>query len=111
MESSDVARAARAAALAKKATEVAVLDVRGKSPVTDYLVIVNGNTAPHLKAIAAGITQELKAQGIACYRRSGEPDDGWMALDYVDAIIHIFLPERRDYYAIEELWEDAPRVP
>lgn len=52
----------------------------------------------------------LKGEGVQCYRRSGDPDSGWMVLDYVDVIIHIFLAEKRGYYAIEDLWGKAPRV-
>jgi ribosome-associated protein len=111
MEARDIACVAREAALDRKGADVAVLDVRGVSPVTDYLVVVSGNTPSHLKAIANEISKALKTHGVLCYRRSGEPEDGWLALDYVDAVIHIFLPERREYYAIEELWEDVPRLP
>jgi len=111
MEAREIAGVAREAALDRKGTDVAVLDVRGRSPVTDYLVIASGNTPSHLKAIASEASKALKAHGVYCYRKSGEPEDGWVALDFVDVVIHIFLPERREYYAIEELWEDVRRLP
>lgn len=56
------------------------------------------------------VQDDLKTRGVACYRKSGDPDAGWLVLDYVDFVIHIFLHETRDYYAIERLWEDAPRI-
>ncbi len=110
MESLDMARHAREALLSKKASGVLVLDVRKISPVTDYYVLASGATAPQLKAMANAVHRQFKDAGTHHFRRSGMPEDGWMVLDYVDVVIHIFLKEVREYYAIEELWADAPHV-
>lgn len=110
MESLDMARQAREALLSKKATGVLILNVSSISPVTDYYVIASGATAPQLKAMGNAIHRQLKDAGVHYFRRSGMPEDGWMVLDYVDVVIHMFLKEVRDYYAIEELWADAPQV-
>ncbi len=110
MESMDMARHAKEALLSKKAAGLLILDVRTISPVTDYYVIASGATAPQLKAMANAVHREFKNAGVHHFRRSGMPEDGWVVLDYVDVVIHIFLQEVRDYYAIEELWADAPQI-
>ncbi len=53
---------------------------------------------------------ELKKDSVNCYRRAGDPESGWMVLDYVDVIIHIFSQDARQHYAVEDLWAEAPRV-
>lgn len=110
MESIDMAREAREALLSKKGARVIILDVRKISPVTDYYVIASGVTAPQLKAMANAVHRHFKELGVHYFRQSGVPDDGWVVLDFVDVVIHMFLQEVREYYAIEELWTDAPLV-
>lgn len=106
----DIARAARRVIEEKKGERVVVVDVRGMSSVADYYVIASGGSPPHLKAICDEVQRALRDQGERSYRRAGAPADGWLVLDYVDVVIHIFQDERRAYYALEELWEGAPRV-
>jgi ribosome-associated protein len=110
MESIEIVNRAREALLSKKGADILVVDVRGVSTVADYFMVVSGGTAPQLKALSNAVIKDLKQAGLACHRRSGVPDDGWVVLDYGDVVMHIFLRELRDYYAIEELWADAPRV-
>jgi ribosome-associated protein len=110
MESLELVGRIREALLSKKGTDIVVFDVRGRSPITDYYVIVSGATAPQLKALSGAVVKELKDAGEPPSRRSGEPDDGWIVVDCFDVVIHMFEQSLRDYYAIEELWADAPRV-
>ena len=93
----------------KKGEDIALLDVREISTITDYVLLVSGGSPPHLKAMYNEAQVVLKGEGVQCYRRAGDPASGWMTLDYVDAVAHIFMPETREYYAIETLWEEAPR--
>jgi ribosome-associated protein len=72
------------------------------------MLVVSGLSAPHLKALFNEVQSEFKKQNTACYRRSGDADGGWMVLDYVDVVIHIFLPETREFYGLEELWTARP---
>ena len=95
----------------KKAEDMVLMDLRDQSPVMDYGLIVTGTSTPHLKALYDSVQRELKKQGEPCYRRAGVPDGGWMILDYVDLVIHILLPEAREYYALEEVWPEAPKEP
>jgi len=106
----DLAKAARTFLDDKKAQDIVLLDVHGQSTVTDYYLIATGLSAPHLKALFNDLQVELKKKGMNCHRKSGEPEGGWMVLDYFDVIIHIFLPEQRTYYALEALWEPVPEV-
>lgn len=77
--------------------------------MTDYYIVVTGGSPPHLKALFDEVQQVLKHEdGIHCYRRSGNAESGWLVLDYVDVVIHIFSRENREYYAIEDLWRGAP---
>jgi ribosome-associated protein len=94
----------------KKAENIVLLDVRKMSSVTDYYVVATGGSAPHLKALFSDLQHELKRKGILCYRRSGAPESGWVVMDYVDVVIHVFSAETRQYYAIEELWAPARKV-
>ena len=92
----------------KKAESITVIDVRERSSVTDFYVIATGLSVPHLKAMFNDLQVDLKAAGAHCHRRSGEAEGGWVVLDYVDVIIHLFLPEQRQYYALESLWAIPP---
>ena len=94
----------------KKGIDIAFFDVGKVSGVTDYFIVVSGTSPPHLKALFNELQHSLKQDDIRCFRRAGDPDSGWLVLDYVDVVIHIFSQEARQYYAIEEFWEGAPKV-
>ncbi|MFC1499143.1 ribosome silencing factor [Verrucomicrobiota bacterium] len=91
----------------KKGENIKVVDVRETSGVTDYYVIASGSSPPHLKAMFGEVQHVLKKEKIACYRKAGSPECGWMVLDYIDVIVHIFSEEARRFYAIEEIWTTA----
>lgn len=105
-----LARAARAAAESKKGIDPVILDVRGVSGVTDFYVLVTGTSGPHLKALDAEIGKSLKDTGRPAHRSTGAPDSGWIVRDFLGVVVHLMTAEMRQYYAIEELWGDAPRV-
>ena len=86
-----------------------MLDVREISNLTDYCVIATGTSAPHLKALMSEVQHRVKQLGLTA-RRSGLPESGWVVVDCFDAVVHIFAPEAREYYAIEKLWKGAPEV-
>ena len=101
-------RIARAAS-EKKATDVRVLDLRGIVGYTDYFVICSGNTERQTKAIHDAIYYELKhEEGLLPNRSEGEREARWILLDYLDCVVHIFTPEAREYYRLEQLWGEAP---
>jgi ribosome-associated protein len=105
------ARRAARAALDKKAVGLTVLDVQGVSSVTDYFLVCSGRSAPHVKTIADAIREELKEDGVRPLHAEGQPESGWVLLDYGDVLMHVFLEDTRAYYALERLWGDAPSIP
>ena len=92
----------------KKAEDVRTYDVRGVSGLCDVFVVATGVAVPHLKGLAAGVQQAMKAAGVASFRTSGDPESGWIVIDYVDVVVHVFSPEARAYYALEKIWENVP---
>jgi ribosome-associated protein len=104
-----LAKQAREALLDKKAEDVVILDVRDLSTVTDYYLVATGNNGPHLKSLATELSTRLN-EDARRFRRTGKPESGWLVSDYVDVVVHIFSPEMRKRYALEQLWNDAPRV-
>jgi ribosome-associated protein len=93
----------------KKAENIVLIDVRKKSGVADYFLLASGTSTPHLKALADEVQFTLKHEGIQCYHRSGDPDSGWIVLDYSDLIIHILSTKARSYYSLEDLWAGVRR--
>ena len=92
----------------RKAADIRVLDVRSLLSYTDYLVICTGNTERQTKAIHDAIHQELKKGGLLPRRVEGEREARWILLDYLDCVCHIFTPEARSFYRLEQLWGEAP---
>ena len=105
------ARLGARVALAKKAEALLVLDLQAISTIADYFVICSGNSTTQLRTIADAIEASLKGEGVRVFHREGVPESGWLLLDYADVVIHVFLPETRDFYALERLWGDAPELP
>lgn len=99
------------AALDHQALDLVILDVQGLSSVTDYFLVCSGRSTTHLRAIADAVREEMKAAEVRVLHAEGTPESGWMLLDYVDVLVHVFLEETRVYYALERLWGDAPSVP
>ena len=99
------------AALDKKARALQVLDLQALSGIADYFLICTGNSTTHVRSIAEAIEASLKTEGHRVLHREGLPESGWLLLDYGDVVIHVFLPETRDFYALERLWGDAPELP
>ena len=100
----------RDALIEKKGVDPVFLDVHGISSVTDFFVIVSGASAPHLKALAEEVRRRVELGGHAKGRMEGELSSGWLVLDLGDVVVHIFLPELRERYALEDLWSDAARL-
>ena len=108
---SALARAVADAADLKKAENVVILDVRGLSMITDFLVIASGSSMPHLRAIRNEISERIREdREEKPHSAQGMAESQWMLLDYGDVVAHIFLNEKRELYALEDLWSDAPRL-
>lgn len=109
-ESREVAVTAARAAAAKQATDVTILDVQGLIVITDYFVIASGQTDRQVKTIVEEVEKSVRDLGQKPVRREGEADSRWVLLDYVDVVVHVFAEEEREYYDLERLWRDAPRI-
>lgn len=95
----------------KKAVDVKTYDVRGVSGLCDAFVVATGTAAPHLKGLVAGVQQAMRTAGESSFRLSGDPESGWIVVDYVDVVVHVLSPEARAYYALERLWDGAKPIP
>src|SRR4051812_33357334 len=93
----------------KLAVDVVVIDLHDVIGYTDFFVICSGNTERQTKAIHDGIHQGMKGDGLLPRRVEGLGEARWILMDYLDVIVHVFTPDARDYYRLEQLWGEAPR--
>lgn len=111
MDSKNLALLCREFADNKKAENIAVLDVRKLSSVTDFFVIVTGTSQPHLRAIVEEIHSQLRDEhDLRPVRSEGLTGGNWVVLDYFDVIVHVMHTEARQRYDLEGLWGDAKPV-
>lgn len=92
----------------RKAENIVSIDVKGRSTLTDVIIVASGTSEPHLKALADTLQMHFKKAGEPP-RVSGDSESAWIVLDMFDVIVHLFLPDARDYYDIETLWKDKPK--
>jgi ribosome-associated protein len=93
----------------RKALEIVRLDLRGMIGYTDYFVICTGRSDRQCKAIHDAIHVGLKSDhGLLPRRVEGVSESRWILMDYLDVIVHVFTPEMREYYRLEQLWGEAP---
>ncbi len=98
------------AALEKKAKNLVLLKVEELSAFTDYFVICSGSSDRQVQAIASSIREKMKEAGILPLGVEGEAHGQWILMDYEDVVVHIFYEPLREFYDIERLWSDAPRM-
>ena len=84
-----------------------LLDIKDIASFTDYFVICNGTSDRMLDALAKGVMEALKKKIKKKSRVEGKSPDGWLVLDYGDVVVHLFSPDQREYYDLEELWSDG----
>ena len=110
-QSEQLARTLAAIADAKKAEEVVVLDMRELVAYTDFLAICTARSERQAKAIVDEVRLRVKREaGLLPGGVDGGGDAGWTILDYLDCVLHVFTPEARERYALEELWREAPHL-
>ena len=94
----------------RNCTDITVMDLTGVSPATNYFVIATGTSARQARTVADEMSVEAKKQGHKRFGIAGYDKGEWILLDFVSVVVHIFSPEQREYYNLEMLWGDAPRV-
>ncbi|MEA3459679.1 MAG: ribosome silencing factor [Chloroflexota bacterium] len=94
----------------KKGSDIVVLDIRSISLLADYFVIASSVTERQTKAILEEVVSTMKEVGSPPLHIEGEPNSGWVLVDHGDVIVHLFTPEVRQYYQLEELWSEAKVV-
>ncbi|MBU1259941.1 MAG: ribosome silencing factor [Planctomycetes bacterium] len=97
-------------ALERHCTDVVVLDLKGKSPATDYFLIATGTSNRQTRTVADEIKDFGKQHNFRIFGRAGYEQGRWILLDFVDVVIHIFDEEFREYYDLELLWGDAEKL-
>ena len=112
LTSSSLERACQSARVAteNKARDVVVLDMRSISPLYDFFVLATGTSRRQIHTITEEVDAALHERGDQRLSVEGYEASKWVVQDYGDVVVHVFNPDTRQYYALEDLWADAPRV-
>jgi ribosome-associated protein len=111
LEGIELARMCAHYAEEKKGEDIVILDVSGLSPITDFIVVCTATSSPHLRALRDEVSERLKEDhGKPALVSDGSLESQWLVLGYPNVIVHLFTGEKREFYAMETLWNDAPRV-
>lgn len=89
-----------------KAVDIRIIDVRGKTAITDIMVIASGTSDRHIKSLADNVVIKAKEAGIQPLGVEGQDSRDWVLVDLNDIVVHVMLPEVRDFYNLEKLWQD-----
>ncbi|HEY0220081.1 MAG TPA: ribosome silencing factor [Afipia sp.] len=93
-----------------KAEETVTIDLRGKSSITDYMIVTTGRVNRHVGAIAENVAKGLKESGIQAPHVEGFPNCDWVLIDSGDVIVHVFRPEVREFYNLEKMWTSSDKA-
>ena len=95
----------------RKAEDILLLDLRPDQVIADFFIICTGDNERHLRALTETVRLDVKTRHDKLpFNNEGSADSGWVVMDYGDVVAHFFAPEKRKYYALEELWDEAGRV-
>jgi ribosome-associated protein len=106
----DRTKSAILAAESKKALDIICLDLRGVSDMADFFIICSGTSTTHVQKVAEEIENKLRKVGEKRYIVEGAREGHWILMDFSDIVVHVFHSETREFYDLERLWGDAPRV-
>lgn len=110
MNSFEMTKTAVKALDSKKAEDIKVLDIKHLSVIADYFVICNGKSTTQLKALADECEFQMEKAGFKLDHREGLNNGGWILLDYIDIVVHIYNEQSRNYYNLERFWKDGIEI-
>ena len=110
MNSHEMTKTAVKALDSKKAEDIKVLDIKHLSVIADYFVICNGKSTTQLKALADECEYQMSQAGFKLDHREGLNNGGWILLDYIDVVVHIYNEQSRNYYNLERFWKDGIEI-
>ena len=110
MESKKIAEEICKALSSKKGEDIILIDVRGKTDLSDYFVLASGRSSTQVKALCDNVEEQLEKLGINPRRSEGVTEGRWAAVDYGDVILHVFNDEMRLFYHLERLWGDSGNI-
>jgi ribosome-associated protein len=108
--SEELARRIAAIVDEKLGEDIAILDMRELVGYTDFLVLATARNERLAKAIHDDVYHQLKREGLLPARAEGVQEARWVLLDYLDCVLHVFVPDAREHYRLEQLWGEAPRI-
>ena len=89
-----------------KASNIISIDLKKKSHIADYMIIASGTSSRHLQSLSENLILELKKTGIENCRMEGKESEDWKLVDAIDIIVHLFHPEKRNFYDLEKMWSE-----
>jgi ribosome-associated protein len=111
LSSLELAQLAARAAIDKKAENLVIMNVEGLASFTDCFVIMSGRSTRHVQGLAQAVDDALASKRLKSANTEGLTEGHWVLLDYGEIVVHIFYSDTREFYDLEGLWHDAPRVP
>ena len=110
LEANELAHAIIDVISGKKASNILMLDMRDLTLLADYYILCDGSSKRQIGAVGEGLLEDLEDAGAKPATVEGSPESGWVLVDFGSVIVHIFSPDKRAYYHLEELWKEAPIV-
>ncbi len=107
MQSEDLVKLAITALEEIKAHDITTIDVRGKTSITDFMLIASGTSSRHVKSLVDNVLEKVKEQGVRPIGTEGMDTGEWALLDLGDIVVHVMLPTARQFYDLERLWQGA----
>ena len=107
MPSEDLVKLAITALEEIKAQDITTIDVRGKTSITDFMLIASGTSSRHVKSLVDNVLEKAKEQGVRPLGSEGLDSGEWALLDLGDIVVHVMLPTAREFYDLERLWQGA----
>lgn len=110
LKARDIVRLAWQALEEKSGLDLVALDLRRRSPVAQYFLLVSGTSDRHVRTLAEHVLEVLGSHRVTEWHVDGLSEGRWVLLDYADVMIHVFHPQTRSFYGLERLWGEAPRL-